>query len=125
MQLTSNRLHAGSATLSKQLAEALGTVRLIIATGEPLAGQRRLAVGAGEAVTVPRFVLVRDATAGDDLRALDAARGVLLLVAARAVDVVLARDKGLGANRRFADATAEALFVPLSRFILHLLGAWR
>lgn len=81
-------------------------------------------MAAGEAVAVPGLVFVGHAAAGDDLGALDAPRGVLLLVAAGTVDVVLARNKGLGADRRFADATAEALLVPLSRFVFHLLGAW-
>lgn len=80
-------------------------------------------MAAGKAVAVPWLVLVGHAAAGDDLGALDAAGCVLFLVAARAIDVVLARNKGLGADGRLADAAAEALFVPLSRFVLHLLGA--
>lgn len=121
--LTSDWLHTGSAALGKELAEALGAVGLVVAAREPLAGQRGLAMAAGEAVAVPWLVLVGHAAAGDDLGALDAAGRVLFLVAARAVDVVLTGNKGLGADGRLADAAAEALFVPLSRFVLHLLGA--
>lgn len=121
--LTGDGLHTGGTSLGKQLSKALGAIWFVVAAGEPLPGQRGLAVTAGEAVTVPRFVLVGHTAAGDNLGALDAACRVLLLVAAGAVDVVLARNKGLGADRRFADAAAEALLVPLSRFVFHLLGA--
>lgn len=55
--------------------------------------------------------------------ALDAARRELLLVAAGAVDLLLARDERLGADGRLADAAREALLVPLARLVLHLLGA--
>lgn len=120
-----NWLDTGGASLGEQLAEALGTVRLLVAAREALAGQRHLAVGAREALTVPRFVLVGHAAARDDLLALDAAGRVLLLVAAGAVDFLLARDERLGADGRFADAAAEALLVPLSGLVLHLLGSWR
>lgn len=119
-----NWLDTGGASLGEQLAEALGTVRLLVAAREALAGQRYLAVGAREALTVPRFVLVGHAAARDDLLALDAAGRVLLLVAAGAVDFLLARDERLGADGRFADAAAEALLVPLSGLVLHLLGSW-
>lgn len=118
-----NWLDTGGASLGEQLAEALGTVRLLVAAREALAGQRHLAVGAREALTVPRFVLVGHAAARDDLLALDATGRVLLLVAAGAVDFLLARDERLGANGRFADAAAEALLVPLSGLVLHLLGS--
>lgn len=71
---------------------------------------------------MPRFVLVRHASAGDDLVALDATGGKLILVTARAVDVVLARNERFGADRRLADDAAETLLVPLTSFVLHLLG---
>lgn len=58
------------------------------------------------------------------LVAFDAARGELVLVAASAVDLLLARDEALGADRVLAHHAAEAFLVPLSRFILHLLGTW-
>lgn len=57
------------------------------------------------------------------LLALNAAGGKLVLVAASAVDLLLARDEALGADRVLAHDTAEALLVPLSRLVLHLLGA--
>lgn len=119
-----NWLDTGGASLGEQLSEALGTVRLLVAAGEALAGQRHLAVGAREALAVPRFVLVGHTAAGDDLLALDATGRVLFLVAAGTVDFLLARDERLGADGRFADAAAEALLVPLSGLVLHLLGSW-
>lgn len=80
-------------------------------------------MGAGEALAMPRLVLVGNTSRGDDLIALDAARGKLLLVAAGAIDLLLPRDEGLGPNGRLADAAAEAILVPLPGFILHFLGA--
>lgn len=56
------------------------------------------------------------------LVALDAARGELLLVAAGAVDLLLPRYERLGANGHLADAAAEAILVPLTGFVFHLLG---
>jgi len=44
---------AGRAALGEQLAEAIGTVGLLVAAGEALAGQAAVAVGAGEALPVP------------------------------------------------------------------------
>lgn len=65
---TGNRLGASGASLGEELAEAVGAVRLVVARRESLTCQRVVAVAAGEAVSVPRLVLVRHAAAGDDLR---------------------------------------------------------
>lgn len=65
--LTCDWLDTGGASLGEQLSEALGTVRLLVAAGEALPGQGHLTVGAGEALAVPRFVLVGHTAAGDDL----------------------------------------------------------
>jgi len=65
---TGDRLGASGAPLGEELAEALGAVRLVIARRESLSRQGVVAVAAGEAVSVPRLVLVRHAAAGDDLR---------------------------------------------------------
>lgn len=59
---------AGRASFGKQLAEAFGAVRLVVARCEAFAGQRFRAVSAGEALPVPWFVLVGYAAAGDDLK---------------------------------------------------------
>lgn len=66
--LTGNRFCASSAPLGEELAEALGTVWLLITGRETLTSQRLVAVSAGEAVPVPGLVLVRHTAAGDDLR---------------------------------------------------------
>lgn len=118
-------LDTGGASLGEQFPEALGTVRLLVAAGEALPGQGHLAVGAGEALTVPRFVLVGHTAAGDDLLALDATGCVLFLVASGAVDLLLTGDEGFGTDGGFADAAAEALLVPLSGLVFHLFGSWR
>jgi len=114
---------ASDAALGKQVAEAVGTVGLLIPGGEALASEGGVAVGAGEALAVPRLVLVRHAARRDDLFALDAARCELLLVAASAVYLLLPWDEGLGANGGPAHHATEALLVPLPRLVLHLLVA--
>lgn len=117
-------LDTGGASLGEQLSEALGTVRLLVAAGEALPGQGHLTVGAGEALTVPWFVLVGHTAAGDDLLALDATGCVLFFVASGAVDLLLTGDEGFGTDGGFADAAAEALLVPLSGLVFHLFGSW-
>ena len=60
---------------------------------------------------------------GEYFSALDAASGKLFLVATRAVDILFARDKRLGADWRFAHEAAETFLVPLSALVFHLLGS--
>lgn len=119
----SDRLGAGRAPLSEELSEALGAVGLLVTRCEALARQRRVAVGAREALAVPRLVLVRHAALRDDLVALDAAGGKLVLVAAGAVDLLLAWDEAPGADGVLAHNAAEALLMPLPGLVLHLLGS--
>lgn len=114
---------AGSATLCEEFAETFGAVGFFIFGGEPLTGQRFVAVGARETLAVPRFVLVGYTASRDDLVAFDAASGEFLLVAAGAVNVGVAGDERLGADWRFTDATAEAFLVPLAALVLHFLGS--
>jgi len=118
---SSDWLDAGGAALGEQLAEAICAVGLLVARGEPLAGQRGVAVSAREALPVPGLVLVRHAARRDDLVTLDATGSELLLVAGGAVNLLLARDEALGADSRPAHHAAEALLVPLARLVLHLL----
>lgn len=72
---------------------------------------------------MPRLVLVRHAALRYDLVTLDAASGEFVFIAASAVDLLLARDEALGANRVLAHYAAETLLVPLLRLVLHLLGS--
>lgn len=116
-----NWLSASSASLGKQLSEAVSTIWLVVTAGEALSGQRSRAIGASKTLTMPRLVFVCHSTRSNNLVALDAASGILLLVAAGAVDLLLARYKRLGADRCLADATAEALLVPLACLVLHFL----
>ena len=44
---------AGSAAFAEQLAGAIGRRRFLVTAGEALAGQVPVAVGAGEALSVP------------------------------------------------------------------------
>lgn len=119
----SDGLGARSTTFRKQFAEAVRTIRLVIPGGEALAGQGSIAVGASEALSVPWVVLVGHTPGGDDLATLDASRGKLLLVAGGAVDLLVPGDEALGADGSLAHATAEALLVPLTGLVLHLLVA--
>lgn len=119
----SDGLGAGSAPLGEEFSEALRAVRLLVTGCEPLSGQGGVAVGAGEALAVPGLVLVGYATLRNDLVALDAASSELVLVAAGAVDLLLARDEAPRADGVLAHHAAEALLVPLPCLVLHLLGA--
>lgn len=116
-----DRLGTGSAALGKQLAEAVGTIRLVIPGGEALAGQGSVAVGAREALSVPGFVLVCHAPGSDDLATLDTTCSKLLLIASSAVYLQVPGDEALGTNGSLAHTTAETLLVPLSSLVLHLL----
>jgi len=120
---TSDGLRAGSAALSKELSKAFGTVGLLVLGGEPLTSQRLVAVGASEALAMPRVVLISHAARRDDLGAFNAASGKFLFVASGTVNVLFARDERLCANGRLADAAAEAFLVPLPTLVLHLLGS--
>lgn len=54
---------------------------------------------------------------------LDASGGIFLLVASSTVDFLLARNKRLGADGSLAHTAREALLVPLTGLVLHLLGS--
>ena len=66
--LTRDRFATLAALLSEEIAEALGTVRLLLSGRELLAGQDLVAVGTGEALAVPRGRLVGDAPLVDHLQ---------------------------------------------------------
>ena len=80
-----------------------------------------LAVGAGEAFPMPGVVAVGYPSLRDHLAALDALRSKLLLVTLGTVDVVLLRDEALRPDGVLARAADEALLVPLTSLVLHLL----
>lgn len=67
MSLTSDWFGASGATLSEQFSEAIGAVRLLIATSKALSGQRNLTVSTCETLAMPWVVLVGDATGCDNL----------------------------------------------------------
>ena len=58
-----------------------------------------------------------------DLVALDTASSKLLLIAGGTVDLLLTRDEALGANGSFAHTATEALLMPLTCLVFHLLCA--
>jgi len=61
---------AGGAALSEEFTEAFGAVGFLVFGGEALTGQRLVAVGASEALAMPRVVLVRHASRRYDLATL-------------------------------------------------------
>lgn len=65
---TRDRFGAGGASLGEQFSETIGAIGLVVARRESLASQGIVTVATGEAVSVPRLVLVRYPTAGDDLK---------------------------------------------------------
>lgn len=71
---------------------------------------------------MPWLVLICHAAAGDDLVALNTPGGKLVLVTSGTINLLLARDEALRANRILADHAAKALLVPLSGLVFHLLS---
>lgn len=146
-QLTGNWFGARGTTFSEELAEAIGTIRLLIATGKALSSKLNRAVSAREAFTMVWFVLVGNATAGNYLKkygerviklrinrkssvsthisTLDTTRSEFIFITSSTIDILLARNERLGSNRCLTDATAETFLVPLTRFVFHLLRAWK
>ena len=66
--LTGDGLGAFDAALSEEFAEAVRTVGLVLFRRELLSSKNLLTVGAGEAVAMPRCVLVRDTALVDHLQ---------------------------------------------------------
>lgn len=118
-----NRFVAGSAAFRKQATETIGAAWFVITRSETLTGQVLVAMGAGETVTVPRFVLVSYATSLNCLIAFNATSGEFFFIATGAVDILFTRDKALGTNWRFACTTFETLFMPLPVLVFHFLGS--
>lgn len=114
-------LDTGRASFGEQFTVAVGTVGLLILGGEPLAGQRAVAIRAAETFPVPWLVFVRNSAGADHLLALAASGGELLLVAAGAKDLLILGDETPSADRRLAVGAHEALVVPLLSLVFHLL----
>lgn len=75
----------------------------------------------GEALPMPRLVLVSHSSAGDDLIAFHTSSSKLFFVATCAVNLLLPGYEALGADRGLADAATETLLMPLPSLVLHLL----
>ena len=81
------------------------------------------------------FCATRNKRTQDDIRsnhryrgvahlvALNTPGGKLVLVTSGTINLLLARDEALRANRILADHAAKALLVPLSGLVFHLLSA--
>lgn len=114
---------AGYASLSKQFAKAVGTVRLVLSGGEALTSKACVAVRATKALSMPWLVSVCYSSTCDDLVALNTSCSVFLLITASAVNVVITRDEAFGSNRIFAHTAAEAFLMPLMSFVFHFLSS--
>jgi len=117
-------LGALEALFGEKLSKAVGAKGLFLLGGESFAGQRLLAVGAGEAVAVVRIVLVRHPASRNHLFALGALGREELLIASDAVVVFVLGDEALSPQSLLTVVAGEAILVPLLSFVLHLLGAW-
>jgi len=105
----------------KELSEAIGAERLLFTARELLPCQRSVASVAGEALAMPRSVLVGNATFVDHPVALDASLSVLFLVARHADDFLVTWYERLRSNRLTTDFAGEALLMILLPFELKLL----
>jgi hypothetical protein len=65
--LTSDGFGASGASFGEEFAEAVGAVGLLVARREPLSSERRVTIGACEALAMPRLVLICHASLCDDL----------------------------------------------------------
>lgn len=88
-----------------------------------MASKRFLAIGAGKTLPMPWFIAVSHSSLSDDFAALDALCGKLVLIAFRAIDVVVFWDEGLGSNRVFARTANKTFLMPLPCLVFHLLHA--
>jgi hypothetical protein len=117
----SNGLGAAAAAFGKQFPVAVSTVGLLVLGCELLTCQQFIAVGTGEAFTVPRCVLVADSTFVDHITTLGAALGILALVAGHTYDSLVPGDEALVADGLVAFRADEALVMPLFALVLELL----
>jgi hypothetical protein len=67
-RLTGDGFPAAGAPLGEEFSKALGAIGFLVARSEALSGQGSVAVGASEALTMPRLVLVSHTASGDDLQ---------------------------------------------------------
>lgn len=114
---------ARGTTFGEQFPEAVSAVRLVVPGSKPLAGEGFLAVGASETLSMPGLVSVSNASLSDNLVALDAFGGKLVLVTLGAVNVVFLWDETFSSDWIFAGAANETFLMPLSSLVLHLLHA--
>lgn len=112
------------ALLGKKLAKTLRTVRMIVSRREALTRQRLLTIGARETFSMIRLILVGDAALRNDLHALGALGGKVILVARHAVDFILFRYEALGADGLRAREAEETVLVKLLRLVFHFFHAW-
>lgn len=108
---TGNWLEATNALLGKELSEAVGAVRLLLARGELLADQHLVASVTRETLAMPRCALVGYSTFVDHAIAFHASLSVLLLVARYADSLLVTWYEGLDANWLPTDLATEAFLV--------------
>jgi hypothetical protein len=119
----SNWLGTGGAAFRKQFAEAVSTIRLLVAAREALTGQGSLAVRARKALSMPWVVLVSHTASRDNLFALDATSGKFVFIAPSTINILLARNERFRSDWCFAATATETFLMPLTVLVFHLLRA--
>lgn len=112
------------ALLGEQLAKTLRTVWVIVSRREALTRQRLLTISARETFSMIRLILVGDAALRNDLHALGALGGKVILVARHAVDFILFRYEAFGADGLRAREAEETVLVKLLRLVFHFFHAF-
>lgn len=112
---------ASSTLLGHKVLVAIHAVILVLHSGETLPSQLLRAGNTHKAIGMPGLILVSDSSRCDGLVALDAVLGKLGLVASHAVEVLPFREEASGPDDLLAVAAGEAVFMPDSALVLHVL----
>jgi hypothetical protein len=107
----SNWLSTANALLGKELGKTLRAIRFLVTRSELLPHQHLVASVTGEALTMPRCVLVGYSSLVDHAIAFHASLSVLLLIARYADSLLVTWYEGLDANWLPTDLATEAFLV--------------
>lgn len=112
---------ASSTLLGHKVLVAIHAVILVLHSGETLPSQLLRAGNTHKALGMPGLILVSDSSRCDGLVALHAVLGKLGLMASHAVEVLPFREEASCPNDLLAVAAGEAVLVPDSALVLHVL----
>jgi hypothetical protein len=106
-----------TALLGEQVTETFCTIRLLFTGRKLLTSKYFVTISTGKTFTMPRCILVRDATFVYHPIALHATLSVLLLITLNAHNFLITWYKALIPDWLQANLAAKALFVPLFTFV--------